>query len=64
MTPAEAADVLEISGQAFAGLLNGLPPEVATWWPAAEEWCVNECAGHLIEAEKRGFAGRIELILD
>ena len=23
------------------------------------EWCVNECVGHLIEAEKRGFAGRI-----
>ena len=27
------------------------------------EWCVNECVGHLIEAEKRGFAGRIRDIL-
>lgn len=27
------------------------------------EWCVNEVVGHLIEAEKRGFAGRIRDIL-
>src|SRR5258708_30662270 len=27
------------------------------------EWCVNEVVGHVIEAEKRGFAGRIRHIL-
>ncbi len=27
------------------------------------EWCVNECVGHMIEAEKRGFGGRIRDIL-
>lgn len=27
------------------------------------EWCVNECVGHIIEAEKRGFGGRIRDML-
>ncbi len=63
MTPAEAAAVLEASGQAYVNLLRSLTPEAASWRPAPEEWCVNECAGHVIEAERRGFAGRIRLIL-
>jgi len=29
----------------------------------AGEWSANECAGHLIEPERRGFAGRIRRIL-
>ena len=64
MRPGEIADLLETSGQAYASLLRGLTPEVASWRPAPEEWCVNECVGHVIESEKRGFAGRIRLILD
>jgi hypothetical protein len=36
---------------------------MAAWHPAAGEWCVNECLGHVIEAEKRGFAGRIRIML-
>jgi hypothetical protein len=63
MTPAEVADVLEYSGGAYAGTLRSLPPSVASWHPAEGEWCVNECVGHVIEAEKRGFAGRIRIIL-
>ena len=63
MTPVEVAAVLETSGEAYAGLLRTLPPEVATWKPAPGEWCVNECVGHVVEAEKRGFAGRIRTIL-
>jgi hypothetical protein len=63
VTPGEVAAVLETSGQAFASLLRGLTPEVASWRPAPEEWCVNECVGHIIEAEKRGFAGRVRIIL-
>src|SRR4029077_12279218 len=59
----EVAGVLEFSGRAFAGTLTSIPPAVATWHPAKGEWCVNECAGHVIEAEKRGFAGRILIIL-
>jgi hypothetical protein len=63
VTPAEVAAILETSGGAFASLLRGVTPEVASWRPAPEEWCVNECVGHIIEAEKRGFAGRIRVIL-
>ncbi len=33
------------------------------WRPEPAEWSANECVGHLIEAERRGFAGRIRLIL-
>ena len=64
MTPAEAADVLETSGRAYVNILRAVPPDAASWRPAPEEWCANECLGHIIEAEKRGFAGRIRLILD
>ncbi len=31
--------------------------------PAPGEWCVKEVLGHLIEAERRGFAGRVRIIL-
>jgi hypothetical protein len=63
VTPNEIADLLEMSGRSFAGALRALQPEVASWHPADGEWCVNECVGHVIEAEKRGFAGRIRIIL-
>jgi len=63
MTPAEVADVLEVSGAAYSSLLKSIPAAVATWRPAEGEWCINECVGLIIEAEKRGFAGRIRIIL-
>ena len=33
------------------------------WRPEPGEWSANECVGHLIEAERRGFAGRDPAIL-
>jgi len=63
VTPGEVADVLEASGHAITSTLHGLTAEVAAWHPADGEWCVNECVGHIIEAEKRGFSGRISIIL-
>ena len=63
MTPGELAGILEISGQAYTGLLRALPREVASWRPAPEEWCVNEVVGHVTEAERHGFAGRIRVML-
>lgn len=63
MTPAEVADLLDSSGQAFASTLDAVTPEVGSWHLAAGEWCVNEVVGHVIEAEKHGFAGRIRIIL-
>ena len=63
MTPGEVADLLESSGHAFAASLDALTPELAAWRPAAGEWCINEVVGHVIETEKNGFAGRIQVIL-
>ena len=64
MTPSEIAGTLEASASAYSTLLESLPPDAATWRPAPDEWCVNECVGHVIVAEQRAFAGRIKLILD
>jgi hypothetical protein len=61
--PDEIADLLDTSGHAFTGLLQALPREAAAWRPAEGEWCVSECVGHVIESEKRGFAGRIRILL-
>ena len=44
--------------------LTALPASVLSWHPAPGEWCVKEVLGHLIEVERRGFAGRIRLILE
>jgi hypothetical protein len=63
MTSEEIADLLETSGRAFMSTLDSLPPEAAQWHPKPGEWCVNECVGHVVEAETRGFAGRIKFIL-
>jgi DinB superfamily len=64
VTTAEIARILEASGEAIAFLLWHLPPKIASRRPAADEWCINECVGHLIETESRGFAGRIKAMLD
>jgi DinB superfamily len=44
--------------------LAAVPERVLVWHPAPGEWCVKEVLGHLIEADRRGFAGRIRIILD
>lgn len=43
--------------------LAALPSSLRSWHPAPGEWCVNEVLGHLIEADRRGFAGRIRVML-
>ncbi|MEX2159352.1 MAG: DinB family protein [Dehalococcoidia bacterium] len=42
---------------------GALGPDAMRWHPAGGEWCLNEVLGHIIEAEERGFAGRIRDIL-
>lgn len=63
LRPVEVAALLRAMGNALAAELSALPPELALWHPAPGEWCVNEAVGHIIEAERRGFAGRIRRIL-
>jgi hypothetical protein len=63
LDPGEAADLLAAAGEAVRGEVIALPPELSAWHPAPGEWCVKEVLGHLIEAERRGFAGRIRTIV-
>jgi hypothetical protein len=43
--------------------VQGMPDRVARFRPAPGEWCALNVIGHLSEAERRGFAGRIGIIL-
>ena len=56
------ASLLAASAATVVAELLALGAE-AGWRPEPGEWSANECVGHLIEAERRGFAGRIRRIL-
>jgi hypothetical protein len=58
----QIASLLATSSTTVVGELAALGTE-SGWRPAAGEWSANECVGHLLEAERRGFAGRIRQIL-
>jgi hypothetical protein len=64
LTPREAAALLQGAAGAMEAELSVLPSAALTHHPAPGEWCVQEVVGHLIEAERRGFAGRIRILLD
>ena len=59
---ASIADLLAASASIVVAELTALGAE-AGWRPEPGEWSANECVGHLIEAERRGFAGRIRTIV-
>jgi hypothetical protein len=63
LTPAEVARLLPATVPTLRAELAALPDRVLAWHPAPDEWCVKEVLGHLIESERRGFAGRIRIIL-
>ena len=56
------AGLLAASATTILAELAALGPD-GGWRPEPGEWSANECVGHLIEAERRGFAGRIRRIL-
>lgn len=60
---AQFAALLRAAPTLFQSELAALPDALARFRPAPGEWSINEVLGHLIEAEKRGFAGRIQRIL-
>ena len=64
LTPREAAALLQAAAEVIKAEMSVLPPAVLTHHPAPGEWCVQDVLGHLIEAERRGFAGRIRIILN
>ena len=63
LSAAEVVNLLPVTIAVLRGEVGALPDRVVAWHPAAGEWCVKEVIGHLIEAEQRGFSGRIRIIL-
>jgi hypothetical protein len=62
LAPDRIADLLAASATTIVAELLALGDQ-AGWRPEPGEWSANECVGHLLEAERRGFAGRIRTIL-
>ncbi len=63
LTAREIAGLLEGMMTVVQTELGALPVDVVNYHPGPQEWCVKEALGHIIEAERRGFAGRIRTIL-
>jgi hypothetical protein len=61
--PAHVATLLRAARDHIATELTALGDVGARWRPAPAEWSANECLGHIIEADRRGFGGRIGRIL-
>jgi hypothetical protein len=64
LTPTEVARLLQAAAAEIRTELLALPDAAARWHPAPGEWCVLEAVGHLIEADRRAFGGRIRSILE
>jgi hypothetical protein len=63
LAPADAARLLRASAAEIAAEVRALPPDLARR-QAGGGWCALEVIGHLLEADRRGFAGRIRLLVD
>ena len=63
LEPPAVAALLHSAAATIHAELSALPGPVLGFHPATGEWCAKEVLGHLIESERRGFAGRIRLIL-
>src|SRR5262245_6660532 len=63
LAPREVGNALRASLLAVRVECTGLSAAVLRWHPAPGEWCILEVIGHLIEAEERGFAGRVRTLL-
>ena len=63
LAPTEVARLLESAGAMIRAEFAAMTEAALVWHPAPGEWCAKEVLGHLIEAERRGFAGRIRIIL-
>lgn len=63
LTPDQVAEYLAATSELIDGELEALGDD-SSWHFDPKEWCANQVVGHLVEAEKRGFAGRIREILE
>jgi hypothetical protein len=64
LTTAEVAALVAAAARAIEAEILALPDEILRGHPAPGEWCAKEAVGHLIESERRGFAGRIRTMLE
>src|SRR5437762_13934254 len=62
LTTDQVAEYLEATCALIEAELAALDAD-SGWHFDEKEWCANQVVGHLVEAEKRGFAGRIREIL-
>ncbi len=62
LTTDQVAEYLEATCALIEAELEALDAD-SGWHFDEKEWCANQVVGHLVEAEKRGFAGRIREIL-
>jgi DinB superfamily len=63
LAPGVVAEMLRAAATTIRAEMAALPADGLAWHPAPGEWCVKDVLGHLIESERRGFAGRIRIIL-
>ena len=63
LDPGKIADLLAVGPAILDAELRAAGEALASWPPAPGEWSMKACVGHLIEAERRGFAGRIRIVL-
>jgi len=64
LPPTMVAGLLRASAAEIAAEIRALPVGLSGRRLASGEWCALEVLGHLLEAERRGFAGRIQLLID
>jgi hypothetical protein len=62
LTTDQVAEYLEATCALIESEFKALGDD-SSWHFDQREWCANQVVGHLVEAEKRGFAGRIREIL-
>lgn len=63
LTTSLVAAMLQTAPIVLQTEFSALPLTMLRWQPAPDGWSVLDVVGHLIEAEQRGFAGRIHQIL-
>ncbi|HEV8638394.1 MAG TPA: DinB family protein [Chloroflexota bacterium] len=63
LLPGQLAELIRASGETLVREALALTPAVATFHPEPGAWCAHEVLGHMIEAERRGFLGRVRQLL-
>jgi hypothetical protein len=63
LTLQQLAKLIQATPKILRSQLEALPEAVHSWRPEPGEWCINEVIGHMIEADRNGFDGRIRTIL-